>query len=249
MQKLKVLDLFSGIGGFSKGLEDSGYFETVAFCEKDNFRQSVLRHHWPDTPIYHDIREVSGEEIGHADTMCGGFPCQDVSVAGFRGGIRPSTRSGLWAEFCRILRNVGPGTVVLENVTGLLSLGLGRVLGDLASCGYDAEWFCFPAASVGAPHSRDRVWIVAYAREKGWEGPVVNWQTFPSPSLQEVTKFGNARAICGHEWAKHFPSVSMGNGVPGRLVRDTISACGDSVIPVIPRLIGHAIARAEGLTA
>lgn len=172
---LRVLDLFSGIGGFSLGLERTGGFKTVAFCEIEPFCQKVLKKHWPDVPIYHDIRELTGEKLRQdgivADVVTGGFPCQDLSVAGRQAGI-DGERSGLWSELCRIIGDVRPQYAIVENVANLLSGPseqrggwFGRVLGDLAEIGYDAEWHCIPASAVGAPHGRNRVWIVAYQSE------------------------------------------------------------------------------------
>ncbi len=165
MSKLKLLDLFSGIGGFSLGLERSGGFETVAFCEINPFCRKVLRKHWPDVPQYEDIRRLTAEQLirdGIAvDAICGGFPCQDVSNAG-RGAGLDGERSGLWFEYLRIIRELRPRIVIVENVAALLVRGLDRILGGLAEIGYDAEWECIRASDVGAPHVRNRIWVVAY---------------------------------------------------------------------------------------
>ena len=135
MNKLKLLDLFSGIGGFSLGLERTGGFETVAFCEIEEFPRRVLAQNWPRVPIYHDIRELnsavltlSGSGLG-IDAICGGFPCQDISCAGKGEGIE-GARSGLWREYARLIGELRPQVVFVENVSALLSRGLGRVLGD-----------------------------------------------------------------------------------------------------------------------
>ncbi len=164
-QRLRVLDLFSGIGGFSIGLERSGGFRTVAFCEIAPFPRRVLRRRWPNVPIYDDVRGLTRERLASAglavDVICGGFPCQDISNVGRRAGIE-GARSGLWSEIVRLLCDLRPRILIVENVAALLGRGLDRVLGDLASIGYDAEWHCIPAAALGAPHIRDRVWVVAY---------------------------------------------------------------------------------------
>jgi DNA (cytosine-5)-methyltransferase 1 len=153
------LDLFSGIGGFSLGLESTNGFETVAFCEIDQFCRKVLAKHWPGVPCFEDIRTA---KFPYADVVCGGFPCQDLSVAGKRAGLA-GERSGLYRELVRAVRVVRPRYVIVENVAALLSAGMGDVLGDLASCGYNIEHDCIPASALGAPHRRDRVFIVAHA--------------------------------------------------------------------------------------
>ena len=168
--KLKVLDLFSGIGGFSLGLERTGGFETVAFCEIEKFPQKVLNKHWPDVPIYEDVRNVTAERLRAdgiiPDIITGGFPCQDISVAGNQAGIGEGTRSGLWSECARLLGDIRPRYAIFENVTALLSGDNGRwfeqVLWDISKVGYDAEWHCISASELGAHHHRDRVWIIAY---------------------------------------------------------------------------------------
>jgi DNA (cytosine-5)-methyltransferase 1 len=176
MNKLKVLDLFSGIGGFSLGLERTGGFETVAFCEIEEFPRKVLAKHWPEVPCYHDIRTLTKDILDRdgiaVDAICGGFPCQDISTAGKQKGMANGTRSGLWSEIIRLVSELRPRFIIVENVANLLSGPsdkpggwFGRVLGDLAGCGYDAEWENIPASAMGAPHRRERVWLVAYHDE------------------------------------------------------------------------------------
>ena len=174
--KLKVLDLFSGIGGFSLGLERTGGFETVAFCEIDPFCRRVLAKHWPEVPVHDDIQVLSADWLAETgawpDVICGGFPCQDLSYAGKGAGLA-GERSGLWREYARLIGEIRPRFVLVENVAALLGRGLADVLGDLAALGYDAEWHCIPASSIGAPHRRDRVWILAYPQpgRRGRRGP------------------------------------------------------------------------------
>lgn len=166
----RVLDLFSGIGGFSLGLERTGGFETVAFCEIDPFCRRVLAKHWPKVPCYDDVRELTAARLAAdgiaVDVICGGFPCQDVSFAGKRAGLE-GARSGLWSEYGRLIGEVRPQFVIVENVPGLLNLGMGTVLGDLSALRYDAVWDSIPALAVGAPHRRDRVWIIAHPSSQG----------------------------------------------------------------------------------
>lgn len=166
----QVLDLFSGIGGFSLGLERTGGFKTVAFCEIEEYPRKVLAKHWPEVPIYEDVRELTADRLRadgiNPDCITGGFPCQDISVAGKGAGIE-GERSGLWSEIARLTSELRPRIVILENVAALLGRGLGRVLGDLSEIGYDAEWHCIPASYAGAPHRRDRIWIIAYPSSIG----------------------------------------------------------------------------------
>ena len=158
---LKVLDLFSGIGGFSLGLESTGFFETVAFCEKDDFCKKVLQKHWGDIKIYDDIRSVK-DEI-QADVVTGGFPCQSFSQAGLQKG-RADDRF-LWNEMFDVIKKVRPRWVIGENVQGIINIEEGMVLkqvqDDLASEGFGIQCFLIPASGIGAWHQRNRVWILA----------------------------------------------------------------------------------------
>lgn len=156
---MRHLDLFSGIGGFALAARWANW-RTIGFCELDPYCQKVLTKNFPGVPIHDDIKTYTGSE-GSADIITGGFPCQDISVAGTGVGIE-GERSGLWSELARIIGEVRPRYAVLENVAALLSRGLDRVTGDLAEIGYDCEWHCIPASAIGAPHRRDRIWIVAY---------------------------------------------------------------------------------------
>ena len=160
---LNVLDIFSGIGGFSIGLEAVG-MKTVVFCEINPFCQKILKKHWPSVPIFSDITTIHKEDLKalpRIDVIAGGFPCQDISVAGKQKGIS-AKRSGLWKEFARLINEVRPKYAIIENVANLRSTGLISVLQDLWEIGYNAEWHCIPASAFGAPHRRDRIWIIAH---------------------------------------------------------------------------------------
>ena len=166
--KHKVLDLFSGIGGFSLGLQNTGGFETVAFCEIEPFCHKVLKKHWQDVPIYNDIKELDYDTL-QADgieptVITGGFPCQDISVAGEQKGII-GERSSLWSEYARLIEDVRPTWAIIENVPTLRSKGLTLVLQNLSEIRYNAEWHCIPCSSIGGLHRRDRIWIIAYPME------------------------------------------------------------------------------------
>ncbi len=162
MKKLKLLDTFSGIGGFSYAAEKLvGGFETTQFIEIEPYCQKVLNKHWPNVPIHDDIRTFTAEPFQY-DAVCGGFPCQDISTAGQGQGITQTTRSGLFYELLRVICMVRPKYFILENVSAILNNGLDIVLRDIYEAGYDAEWCCIPSSAVGACHQRDRWWLVGF---------------------------------------------------------------------------------------
>lgn len=250
--KFRVLDLFSGIGGFSLGLERTGGFETVAFCEIDPFCQKVLNKHWPEVPVYDDITKLTGttlaaDGITGINIITGGFPCQDISLQGLQAGIKDGTRSGLWSEIKRLADELRPSTIILENVSALLGNGMGRVLGDLATIGYDAEWDCIPASFIGAPHERDRVWIVAYTKKinvstSKFKGSfnADEWKKTESIAVgsnfvfehegKYTIKIGGQPAIC-----------RIHDGISYGLVQRQLMAYGNTVHPLIPEMLGYAI--------
>jgi len=260
MRKLRVLDLFSGIGGFSLGLERTGGFETVAFCEVDPFCRRVLATHWPKVPCYNDVRFLSARALDRAgiqiDVICGGFPCQDISLVGNGAGL-DGKRSGLWSELSRLVAEIGPAFVIIENVSALRSRGLEIVLGRLNALGYDAEWHCIPACALDAPHERDRIWIVAYLPRDRWgarrsgrpspgsEGKPEPFRPFPHPDAYSIAPIGSA--IARQElrpWDDEPEMDRVVDGLPYRLVEDELRALGNAVVPQIPELIGRAILHA-----
>ena len=163
---VRVLDLFSGIGGFSLGLESAG-METVAFCEQNKFCQKILAQHWPTLPIHSDITELNGYEYrGSVELVCGGFPCQPFSVAGKQLGAEDDR--ALWPEMLRVIREVAPRWVIGENVSGIIPMELDKVLSDLEGEGYTCWTLVLPACAVDAHHRRDRVWVLAHS--KRWSG-------------------------------------------------------------------------------
>jgi DNA (cytosine-5)-methyltransferase 1 len=163
---LTVGSLFAGIGGIELGLEWAGEFATSWQVERDEYCRKVLAKHWPNAERFDDVRTVGAHNLSPVDVICGGFPCQDISNAGKRAGI-DGERSGLWREYARIVRELRPRYVLVENVAALLGRGLDVVLGDLAACGYDAEWSVLSAQNMGAPHLRERLFVVAYAVSNG----------------------------------------------------------------------------------
>jgi DNA (cytosine-5)-methyltransferase 1 len=237
MNKLRVLDLFSGIGGFSLGLDRTGGFETVAFCEIEEFPQKVLMKHWPGVPIFEDVCELKGEDVGPVEVICGGFPCQDVSVSGAKAGIGEGSRTGLFHHMLRIATEMeAPPYIIFENVGGFLSgptdnpgEWFGNFLRELAKIGYDAEWFCLSASSIGAPHQRERVWIVAYPDTAQCERGGISRRVY-----EEHAYFSDAR------WGQDKPGVERASdGVPDQM--DRLASLGNAVVPQIPEMIGHAI--------
>ena len=163
---MKLLDTFAGIGGFSYAAEKLvGGFETTQFIEINPYCQKVLNKHWSHVPIHDDITTFTAK-LGQFDIITGGFPCQDISVAGLQKGITKETRSGLFYELIRVIRMVRPQYVVLENVAAILNRGLDIVLRELSEAGYDAEWAVISASSLGACHKRSRWWLVAYPNSK-----------------------------------------------------------------------------------
>jgi DNA (cytosine-5)-methyltransferase 1 len=244
--KLKVLDLFSGIGGFSLGLEGTGGFETVAFCEIDPYCRKVLAKHWPHVRQYSDVRQLTARDLAAdgvvPDVICGGFPCQDISYAGAGDGL-VGERSGLYFEYARLISELRPQIVLVENVAALLDRGMGEVLGTLSQLGFDAEWDTVSACSVGYPHMRRRVFLVAYSDSFDGRSRLRNTLARAFRTLQAGDGFESARARQGTRLA--YPSELYGgaNGLSNGMERNR--ALGNAVVPQIPELIGNAILAAR----
>ena len=255
MMKLRVLDLFSGIGGFSLGLERTGGFETVAFCEIEPFPRRVLAKHWPEVPQYDDVRTLTADTLARdgiaPNVLTGGFPCQDISIAGRQAGIGEGTRSGLYEHVIRLAGEIRFDYIILENVSALLSGPAGdpgawfaQILADLAAIGYDAEWHNIPASALGGPHRRERIWIIAYPKCKGRERPVADNCIFSSAFTPFPEPFdGSIAGWC--QVAERSAPLRDSDGVSLKLERDRLKALGNAVVPQIPELIGRAILEAE----
>ena len=264
MRKLRVLDLFSGIGGFSLGLERTGGFETAAFCEFAKFPRRVLAKHWPDVPCFPDVRELKGSDIdGPVDVICGGYPCQPFSTAGRRQGEKDDRH--LWPEVDRLVAELRPAWCLFENVAGHISMGLDDVLSDLEGQGYSARTFVIPACATDAPHRRDRVWTVAHAddaRPQGRAkarnaGSVRAWgnkhaeRRSDDPRPARITEpamgrmaDGISRRMDGHcRWLDEPEIPRVAKGIKDRANR--LKALGNAVVPQIPEMIGYAILQAE----
>jgi DNA (cytosine-5)-methyltransferase 1 len=166
---VRIGSLFSGIGGLELGLEWAGVGRAVWQVERDEWCRGILARHWPDAERFDDVLSVGARNLAPVDLICGGPPCQDISYAGKGAGLA-GARSGLWFEYARIVRELRPRFVVVENVSALLARGVDTVLGDLAEAGYDAEWRCIRASDVGAPHRRERLFVVAYRVGDGLQG-------------------------------------------------------------------------------
>jgi len=190
---LKIGSLFSGYGGLDLAVMNVLDAEVVWHCEWEKAPSAILEHHFPNVPNYRDVKQVDFTQVESIDILTGGFPCQDLSLAGKRAGLQEGTRSGLWIEFARAINELQPKLVIIENVRGLLSAkanngmeyeqedldviagripirAMGVVLGDLADIGYDAKWCGLRAADAGAPHNRFRVFIIAYPSNTKHDG-------------------------------------------------------------------------------
>ena len=259
---MRVLDLFSGIGGFSLGLERAG-MRTVAFCEIEPRCREWLGRQWPGVPVFKDVRGLHAFDVGPVDVICGGFPCQDISTA--RHAAAPGLageRSGLWVEMLRLVRECRPRWVLVENVARLRTLGADTVLSDLEEAGYEARPSVVRASDLGADHSRARAWIVANARgidlreqSRGSRGPRRTGKAKPAshdaiPDRDgelacavdaEVARSSSVHEAGGSLWERQAGSIqshALADGLPDDL--DTwIAAFGNAVVPQIPELLGR----------
>ena len=239
---MKVGSLFSGIGGLELGLERAG-MKVVWQVERDEFCRRVLAKHWPDVQRFEDVHDVGAHNLEPVDLICGGFPCQPVSVAGKRKA--QDDERWLWPEFARIIRELRPRYALMENVPGLLVRGIGDVLGDLAEIGYNAEWECLSAGAFGAPHRRERVFLVAYDHSQRIEGL---W----TEQVRRVAAFSWCQDVRGPTGFRGRPDI------PDALVRRKgdghgarVDALGNAVVPQVAEWIGERIleaGRAEPLS-
>lgn len=243
-----VCDLFSGIGGFSLGLERTGGFKTKMFCETDPFCRKIIKKHWPDVPIHDDIRTLRNVK---ADVITGGYPCQPFSVAGSQKAEKDNRH--LWPEMLRIITQTRPTWVIAENVYGHVSLGLDKVLADLESKGYAGRPVVVPACATGRPHRRDRVYIVAYSTSNGCDEGTASacYGTADEHCKERPHQNSNNEGFC-RLWSGmdresgtcrprgvEPPPLRVDDGLPDRMDRN--KCLGNSLIPRIPELIGRAI--------
>lgn len=227
---MRIGSLFSGIGGLELGLEWAGVGRTVWQVERDPFCRTVLAKHWPDVERFDDVRTVDAHNLPRVDVICGGSPCQDISSAGKKAGIR-GPQSILWREFARIVGEIRPSFVVLENSAAIVGRGLDLVLRDLAVLGFDAEWSTVSACAVGAPHMRRRLYLVAHANGHG------------EPTRAVDAQVGGVRADAGPSgwhWRDDFAgSVRVADGLPARLVGRRLHALGNAAIPQVAEVAGR----------
>ena len=247
---LTVGSLFSGIGGLDLGLERAG-LEVIWQSEIDPYGCRVLKKHWPEVVNHGNIKDINWGDVVRPDIICGGYPCQPFSTAGKRNGTDDPRHLWPWVrEAISVLR---PRYAILENVRGHVSLGLDIVLREMASIGYDAEWQIVSAASVGAPHRRDRVIIVAYpseqsSNERGYgrnpgeiaERQAVQKSVGGSNSLRTRKVFRGEESHAGRQWWATEPNVGrVANGVPNRV--DRLRGLGNAVVPQVAELIGRMV--------
>jgi DNA (cytosine-5)-methyltransferase 1 len=242
---VRIGSLFSGVGGFELGLEWAGVGETVFQVESDPYALAVLEQHWPDVPRFTDVRSAGAHNLPPVDVLCGGFPCQDISLIGDGAGLA-GERSGLWSEFERIIEELEPEYVAIENVAVLRRRGMGGVLRALMALGYDAEWHCIPASHVGAPHPRDRLFIVAYRRgprlqgharhvARAGEGTVATGPVAAARLLR-----GRAsRTTSREQWATEPDVGRVAYGAPALV--DRLRCIGNAVVPHVAEYVGRNI--------
>ena len=252
MRALTFGSLFAGIGGFDLGLERAG-MECRWQVEIDPWCRQVLAKHWPGVPRWDDVRTFARDEIERlrVDVVCGGFPCQDLSRAGKRAGIE-GVRSGLWSEMCRVVRILRPKFIVVENVAAILDGGFGRVVGDMAAIGYDAEWDCLPACAFGAPHVRDRLFIVGHpvpvADVLHADGERCAEQYLPAVASRSRILDRPVAAAWVHGW--HRPPGTepvvrrVADGIPDRV--DRLRGLGNAVVPAAAEWIGRRVIASLG---
>jgi len=213
--------LFAGYGGLEMGVTAVVGGRVAWHVEIDQAASKVLAHRYPGVPNHGDITKVNWSQVEPVDVLCGGFPCQDISNAGKRAGIE-GARSGLWSEFARAIRALRPGLVVVENVAALLGRGMGRVLGDLAAAGYDAQWCCLRAADVGAPHGRARLFLAAHPADGTGHGEWARPQSRQgSAAVADADDFGHEWA--GSAWGR-WPGSADGGLLPTPTARDSKGA-------------------------
>lgn len=254
--KLNALDLFSGLGGFTLGLDRAG-IDTVAFCEIDPPCQAVLKHHWPKIPIFADITKITFNKIqfegvtNKIDIICGGYPCTGHSVAGKKKGFE-NEKSSLWREYHRLAREIKPRYCIIENSHNLRSTGLAEILQAFHEIGYNAEWQIISAYSVGAPHQRERIYIVFWRGDIPYPYPFRYWEADPQKAETTQGWWAKRRikrdSVFGKIPQAQSRVLQLTDGIPEQLVKVEeykIAMLGNALVPQIPELIGRALVEHE----
>jgi len=256
-EKLKVLSLFAGIGGIDLGLESTGRFETVQFVEYEPFCQHILRRHWPDVPIWGDVKTFDPDSCGDIDLLCGGYPCQPFSVAGKQKGTEDDRH--LWPRMFEIIKHKRPTWVLCENVPGHVNLGLDQVLFDLESEGYSWQTFVLGAVAVDAPHRRQRLFIVANTDSEARRNTRGSGETERElqPQEQAGSTLGSEATGCGGlRGEAEDVANTNGEGLEGQRIdiERRLGGMVDGVPswlhePDIPRVTTHQVGRTQRLKA
>lgn len=246
------VSLFSGIGGIDLAAERAG-FETIAQVEKDDYATKVLEKHWPDVHRVRDIKDFPDQNYGAVTLISGGFPCQDIARPNqFKKAGINGNRSGLWKDMARIIAEIRPKFVLVENVPALLDRGIGVVLRDLSESGYDAEWDCISAWQVGAPQGRDRLFIVAYPHGFRYDAPSIFDRANKIGERTTEKKWEKIKyheqylfeQIFGYRLPMYPEPLQVDHDVSRRL--DRIRCLGNAVVPTQVYPILQAIAEIEG---
>jgi DNA (cytosine-5)-methyltransferase 1 len=260
---IKIGSLFAGIGGFELGLERAiPGAQTIWQVEKEPFCQSILKKHWPHAQLYDDVCAVGAHNLPPVDILCGGFPCQDISIAGSKEGLN-GKKSGLWFEMRRIISELRPPIIILENVSAILVRGLSSVLADLAALRYDAEWCIASARDFGAPHLRERWFCVAYTNSNGKPISTINAKTLEitnansandqKQSIHTERLDAQRRIECGSRknhgihkrnyWQSEIAPkpvlCELDDGISKRLAR--LRALGNAIVPQCSQWIGEQV--------
>ena len=259
---MKHLDLFSGIGGFSLAASWvwGSQHELVSFCERDEFCQKVLKKHWPSVPCVDDIHNLRGNNIGTVDLLTGGFPCQPFSSAGKQQGKNDDRY--LWPEMRRIIEETQPNWIVGENVAGIVNLALDDVLIELEDTGYEVQPFIIPACALNAPHKRDRVWIIANAKNNrrfklenlSFDRKWLLSQNQQNPDnavwSEFIRRYQESSSVCQSQWTERWIDVAtrtcrMDDGLPRRVER--IRSLGNAIVPQVAAVFFEMMKRVDWL--
>lgn len=251
---VKIGSLFAGIGGFELGLERSwGNAETIWQVEREEFCQKILQKHWPKSTIYNDVRDITKNNVEPVDVLIGGFPCQDVSLAGKQKGVNDGEKSSFWWEMWRIASEIRPRVIIMENVANIIRLGGVDVIGSLTQIGYDCEWTIISALQFGAPHLRERWFGVAYSN--GHRSNQTQHRRSPRITRAQSKIYGRRSSIQNSNqtyWKQTTPPQSticgVDDGIPNWMDRATrkehnqrLQTLGNAIVPQCSQWVGDQI--------